>query len=149
MKKVLIIALVLLMSVCCFASCDAIEQEIGKAVSVAAVDAVATELSNQGVEFTHFSEEEIADFLKDWETEFGAPMAGELTSGLTGAYENEETGAWVEYYVYGFSSTEDATKLDEFLREEYAQEISAGTTIVINGGYIVNLTRSSEVIEVE
>ena len=147
MKRVLIVALVLLMSVCCFASCDAIEQKIGETISVAAVDAAAAELEKQGVTYQAWSEEELASFAEDWKKMFDKELTGKFTSGFSGSYQNSETGAWVEYYVYGLSSANDADMLEQYWIEEYASEIEEGRVIVVNGGYIVNVTISSEVIK--
>ena len=149
MKRILMIALTLMICVCCFASCAKIEHEIGKAVSVAAVDAVAAELEKEGVEFVLADEQALADLTAEWSEYFEEGMAGEFTSGLEGRYDNPETGDWVEYLVLGFSATEDADALEQVLLEKYDAEIKEGKAIVVNGGYIVNLTVSSVVIEQE
>ncbi len=147
MKKILTVALLVLVCACCLTSCAQIEQEIGKAVSVAAVDAVAAELEKEGVEYVLADEQGLADLTAELNEELEQELVGELTAGLEGRYENSETGAWVDYLVIGFSATADADAVEKALLEVYDALIKEGTAIVVNGGYIVNVTVSSEVIE--
>ena len=144
MKKILTVVLVVLVFACCLTSCARIEQEIGKVVSVAAVEAVASELDAKGVSYTFYDEEELADFREEWQEEFGAEMVGDITSILEGEYFNEETGAWIDYCVFGFSSAEDVKTFEQYAREEFARDIEDGKALVVSGGYIVNVTYSSE-----
>ena len=147
MKKILTVALLVLVCVCCLTSCAQIEQEIGKAVSVKAVEAVAAELDKQGVTYEFEDEQDLADLTADLKDEYDNELQGELTAVLRGEYTNPQTGEWVEYLVIGFSATADADAVEKALLEELEVEIEEGTAIVVNGGYIVNATLSSAVIE--
>ena len=147
MKKILTVALLVLVCACCLTSCAQIEQEIGKAVSVKAVEAVAAELDEQGVTYEFEDEQDLADLTADLKDEYDIELQGELTAVLRGEYTNPQTGEWVEYLVIGFSSTADADAVEKALLEELEVEIEEGTAIVVNGGYIVNATLSSVVIE--
>ena len=149
MKKFLTVALLVLVCACCLTSCAKIEQEIGKAVSVAAVDAVAAELDKQGVAYEFVDEQALAEAQADLEDELDAELQGVLTAALMGEYTNPQTGDWVEYWTFGFSASADADAIEELLRSEYKTEIEEGKAIVVNGGYIVNVTVSSVVIEQE
>ena len=151
MKKILALALVLMIGIACLTSCAQVEQEIGKIVSVAAVEAAAEELSAQGVEYEVFDaaklaelQDEIAEALaEEYETE----MQGELTAALSGEYTNESTGGWVAYNVYGFSAAADADAMEKWACDELADMIAEGKALVVNGGYIVSITVSSTAIE--
>ena len=147
MKKILTVALLVLVCACCLTSCAQIEQEIGKAVSVKAVEAVAAELDEQGVTYEFADEQELADLTAALKDEYDIELQGELTAVLRGEYTNPQTGEWVEYLVIGFSSTADADAVEKACLEELESEIEEGTAIVVNGGYIVNATVSSVVIE--
>jgi predicted small secreted protein len=61
MKKFLTVALLVLVCACCLTSCASVEQEIGKKISVAAVEAVAAELAQNGVEYELVTDEEPLD----------------------------------------------------------------------------------------
>ncbi len=147
MKKILTVALLVLICACCLTSCARIEQEIGKAVSVAAVDAVAAELDKQGVTYELADEQALAQAQAELIDELDVELQGELTAALVGEYTNSQTGEWVKYWTFGFSATADADAVEELLRSEYETEIEEGKAIVVNGGYIVNVTVSSMVIE--
>jgi hypothetical protein len=149
MKKILTVALLVLVCACCLTSCAQIEQEIGKAVSVKAVEAVAAELDEQGVTYEFADEQVLADLTAELKDEYDVELQGELTAFLRGEYTNPQTDEWVEYLVIGFSATADADAVEKALLEELKVDIEEGTAIVVNGGYIVNVTVSSVVIEQE
>ena len=147
MKKLLTIVLIVLVCMCCLTSCAQVEQEIGKKISVAAVEAVAAELDQKGVDYELADEQDLADLTAELKEELELELAGELTAGLEGHYQNPETGSWVDYLVIGFSVTADADAVEQVLLEKYDSLIKEGKAIVVNGGYIINVTVSSVVIE--
>lgn len=153
MKRILMIALTLMICAACLASCARIEQEIGKTVSVSAVEAVAAELERQGVEYELADAQSLAEIqdalAKELAEEYDIVLQGELTAALEGGYVNSETHDWVKYWTFGFSATADVDAFETLACDEYADEIAQGKALVVNGGYIVNVTVSSVVIEQE
>lgn len=147
MKRFLTLALVVLVCACCLTSCASIEQGIGKSISVAAVDAVAAELEKEGVEYELADEQALEQMQKELTDLLEEPLQGTLTAAVTGETTNEQTGDWVKYRTFGFSSTADADAFAQYATEEYKTEIAENKAIVVNGGYIVNVTVSSMVIE--
>ena len=151
MKRILTFVLVLLICAASFASCAQVEQEIGQFVSVSAVEAIAEELEKQDVECTLLEQDELAEvqdvYAQTLAEEYGVEMQGELTAALTGEYTNPQTGEWVLYMAFGFSATADADAMAKFANDEYADKIAQGKAIVAKGGYVVNITVSSVVID--
>lgn len=146
MKKILIVAMTLMLCACCLCSCDAMMQEIGKTASVSMLDAVQTELEGAGFDtLERYSEEEIAEFRQELAEE-GVTLKGEITGVLEGYYENPETGHWVSQIVIGVSATEDAQTLEQFFNEFCAEEVEQGKAEIVSGGWIVNITVSSLVL---
>ena len=107
MKRILVWTLVLMICAVCFASCAQMEQKIGQTVSVAAVEAVANELSEQGVTCELAGEEQLAQiqegFAGTLAEEYGIEPQGEMTAVLMGEYTNPENDDWVLYWAFGFS----------------------------------------------
>ena len=146
MKKILVMAVALVLCMACLTSCDAMMQEIGKSASVAALDAMEQEL--QSVEFDtleRWDEAEIADAQEELLAE-GIELKGELTGGLYGSYENPETDHWVEQLVLGVSAVEDAETLTQYFQEVFKTELEEGKAEIVNGGWIVSVTISSLVL---
>lgn len=143
MKRVLTVALLVLVCVICLTSCSKIEQEVGKAVSVAAVEAVADELDKQGVTYEFADEQALAEAEQELAQALEQPLQGDMTAALFGETTNEQTGDWVRYWTFGFSTVADAEACAQYASEQYKTEIEQGKAIVINGGYIVNITVSS------
>ena len=149
MKKVLLIALTLMICAACLTSCASIEQEIGKKVSVAAVEAVAAGLEEQGVAYQLADEAELAEIEAEIASQLENGLQGELTAAIVQEYADTETGDWTLYWVYGFSSTADAEAYAQLVTQGYQALIDEGKAIVVMGGYIVSVTASSMVIEQE
>ena len=151
MKRILVWTLVLMICAVCFASCAQMEQKIGQTVSVAAVEAVANELSEQGVTCELAGEEQLAQiqegFAGTLAEEYGIEPQGEMTAVLMGEYTNPENDDWVLYWAFGFSSSADADAMEKLANDEYADELAQGKAIVVNGGYMVSITVSSVVID--
>ena len=149
MKKILVMAVALVLCMVCLTSCDAMMQEIGKSASVAALDAMEQEL--QSVEFDtleRWDEELVAQGQADLLAE-GIEMQGELTGVLEGYYENPETGHYVRQLVLGVSAVEDAETLTQYFQDEYKTELEEGKAEIVNGGWIVSVTVSSLVLSEE
>lgn len=147
MKKFLTVALLVLVCACCLTSCASVEQEIGKKISVAAVEAVAADLAQNGVEYELVTDEEPLDQAAlVLEEALGTALLGDLTAYLEGAYINSESGVF-EYYTYGFSAAADADAVEQMLLKKYDEQIKENKVIVVKGGYIVSLTLSSVAIE--
>ena len=147
MKRILTVALLVLVCVCCLTCCAKIEQEIGKVVSVEAVNAIAAEFDKQGVEYELADEQALTQAQAELEELLEEPLQGTITAAVAGETTDEQTGAWVKYWTFGFSSTADAEAFAQYVTEEYKTEIEENKAIVVNGGYIVNVTVSSMVIE--
>ena len=148
MKRFLSLALLVLVCACCLTSCASVEQEIGKKISVAAVEAVAAELAQNGVEYELVTDEEPLDQAAlVVEEALGTALLGDLTAYLEGAYVDSESGVLVKYYTYGFSAAADADAVEQMLLKKYDEQIKENKVIVVNGGYIVSLTLSSVAIE--
>lgn len=145
MKRLLTVALLVLVCACCLTSCAKIEQEIGKKISVTAVESVAQKLTQNGVEYELVTDKARLD-NSAFEAE-GVALQGDLTAYLEGAYVNSESGVLVEYYTYGFSAAADADAVAQMLLKKYDAQIKENKAIVANGGYIVSLTLSSVAIE--
>lgn len=149
MKRFLLLAIALLVCAGCFVSCDSLMSEVGKTVSVQALDALEKELQN--VEFDdveRYDDQEIA-YLNAGLIEDGVALKGEITGGLVGYYRNPETDHWVMQGALGVSLMEDAELLVQYFEERYATEISEGKAEVVNGGWLVSVTLSSLPLDTE
>lgn len=146
MKRFLSVALLVLVCVCCLTSCAKIEQEIGKAVSVKAVDAVATQFEENSVHFERADEARLAAIEAALAEEFDMALQGNVTSALIGEETNAQTGEWGKYWVLGFSMATDAEAFLQLANTQLQEEIEEGKAVVVGGGYIVSVTVSSVVI---
>lgn len=143
MKRFLLLAIALLVCAGCFVSCDSLMSEVGKTVSVQALDALEKELQNvEFDEFERYDEQEIADIQADL-IDDGVALKGEITGGMEGYYRNPETGHWVMQGALGVSLMEDADLLVQHFEEHYATEVSEGRAEIVNGGWLVSITVSS------
>ena len=143
MKRFLLLAIALLVCAGCFVSCDSVMSEVGKTISVQALDALEQELQSvEFDEFERFDDQEIAD-LYEGLIENGVELKGEITGVLEGYYSNPETDHWVMQGALGVSLMEDAELLVQYYEELYATEISEGKAEVVNGGWLVSVTVSS------
>ncbi len=148
MKRILIVALMLLVCGTCFFSCDAITEEIGKSVSVEALNKVEEELRAENAFDTleRDDQEFIADFANAL-NEDGISLKGEITGTLVGSTVNQENGNWAQQITIGLSSSEDVDALIQYLEGEYAPQLEEGKAIIIDGGWIVSVTIASFPIE--
>ena len=148
MKRILIVALMLLVCGTCLFSCDAITEEIGKSVSVEALNKVEEELRAENAFDTleRDDQEFIADFANAL-NEGGISLKGEITGTLVGSTVNQETGNWAQQITIGLSASEDVDALIQYLEGEYATELEEGKAIIIDGGWIVSVTVASFPIE--
>lgn len=148
MKRILIVALMLLVCGTCLVSCDAITEGIGKSVSVEALNKVEEELREENAFDTleRDSGEYIAKLISDYE-ESGIELKGEITGVLDGHTENLENGQWASQVTIGLSATEDVDALIEYYEKLLATELEEGRAIIIDGGWIVSITTASFQIE--
>jgi len=148
MKRILMAALICVLCMTCLVSCDAMVQEIGKTVSVQALDKVEEELRAENAFDTleRDNQEYIADIL-DTLAEEGYELKGEITGVLAGSTKNIETGHWAEQLTIGLSATEDVDTLIEYFEDELALQLEEGKAVIIDGGWIVSVTVSSVQIE--
>lgn len=148
MKRILMAALICVLCMTCLVSCDAMAQEIGKTVSVQALDKVEEELRAENTFDTleRDDQEYIADIL-DTLGEEGIELKGEITGVLAGSTKNSETGHWVEQLTIGLSATEDVDTLIKYFEDELALQLEEGKAVIIDGGWIVSVTLSSVQIE--
>ncbi|MBQ7378588.1 MAG: hypothetical protein IJW70_02775 [Clostridia bacterium] len=147
MKKILMMVLALFLCVGCFASCSAIEGEIGKGTSVALLDAFQTEL--ESVEFDtleRYDDAALAQYTNELAAD-GVMLQGEITGVVRGYYENPETGDWVLQLGIGASMIEDVDTLVQYYQEQYATEIAEGRAEVTGAGWIVSVGAASIVLE--
>lgn len=147
MKRFLSVALLVLVCVCCLTSCAQVEQEIGKKISVQAVDAVATQFEENSVHFERADEVRLAAIEAALTEEFDMALQGNVTAALIGEETNAQTGEWGKYWVLGFSMTTDAEAFSQLASTQLQDEIKEGKAVVVGGGYIVNVTVSSMIIE--
>ncbi len=148
MKRILIVALMLLVCGTCLVSCDAITEGIGKSVSVEALNKVEEELREENAFDTleRDNGEYIAKLISDYE-ESGIELKGEITGVLDGHTENLENGQWASQVTIGLSATEDVDALIEYYEKLLATELEEGRAIIIDGGWIVSITTASFQIE--
>lgn len=148
MKRILIVALVLLVCGTCLVSCDAITEEIGKSVSVQALDKVEEELRAENAfdKLERDNQEFITAFVESLEGN-GITLNGEITGSLVGSTMNLETGNWAQQITIGLSATEDVDTLIQYLEGEYATQLEEGKAIIVDGGWIVSITIASFQIE--
>ena len=147
MKRIFTFALVLLICTACFASCAQVEQKIGEVVSIAAVDAVASQFEENDVPFERADEQGLADIQAALTQEYEMTLQGKVTAALIGGEDNEQTGEWVKYWVLGFDTTADAEAFEQLASAQLQSEISENKAVIVGGGYIVSITVSSLVIE--
>lgn len=143
MKRFLSVALLVLVCVCCLTSCEKIEQEIGKSVSVSAVDAVAKQFEEEGVVFDRADAARLAAIETALAGEYEMALQGNVTAALIGEETNAQTGEWGKYWVLGFSAATDAEAFVQLANGELQTEIDEGKAVVVGGGYIVSVTVSS------
>ena len=148
MKRILIVALKLLVCSTCHVSCDAITEEIGKSVSVEALNKVEEELRAENAFDTleRDNQEYIAKLISEYE-ESGVELKGEITGVLDGYTVNLENGQWASQVTIGLSATEDVDALIEYYESALATELEEGKAIIIDGGWIVSSTTASFPIE--
>ena len=148
MKRILMAALICVLCMTCLVSCDAMVQEIGKTVSVQALDKVEEELRAENAFDTleRDNQEYIADILDTLEEE-DIELKGEITGVLDGYTLNLETGNWASQVTIGLSSSEDVDALVEYYESKLATELEEGKAIIIDGGWIVSVTVASFPIE--
>ena len=147
MKRIFTFALVLLICTACLASCAQVEQKIGEVVSVAAVDAVASQFEENDAPFERADEQGLADIRAALTQEYELALQGNVTAALIGGETNEQTGEWVKYWVLGFDTTADAEAFEHLASAQLQSEISENKAVIVGGGYIVSITVSSLVIE--
>lgn len=149
MKKILTMALSLLICMGCFASCAAIENKIGDSASVALLDALQSELET--VEFDtveRYDDAALAEFTNKLAAD-GVVLQGKITGVVRAYYENPETGDWVLQLGVGASAIEDVDTLVQYYQQEYAAEIEQGKAEVTGAGWMVSVGASSIVLETE
>ena len=149
MKRFLSVALLVLVCVCCLTCCAKIEQEIGKVVSVAAVDALEKELREDLDEkyetLERYDDEQIAELSAEFAKE-GVELEGEITCALQLSVSNEETGYWAYQLSIGLCETDDVSAVVRYFETLLADDIQEGTAIVLDGGWFVSVTESNAVI---
>lgn len=150
MKRILIVALMLLVCGTCLVSCDAITEEIGKSVSVEALNKVEEELRAENAFDTleRDNQEYIAKLNSEYE-ENGVELKGEITGVLDGYTLNLETGNWASQVTIGLSASEDVDALVEYYESKLATELEEGKAIIIDGGWMISITTASFPIEQE
>ena len=150
MKRILIVALTLLLCACCLCSCDSLMNEIGKVASLQALDAVQPELEGLGYdEFKRYGQGDIAVFTVELE-EQGVALKSEITGVIECYYENDQTGHWAYQLVIGVCAIEDGETLVRYYSDLYAHELSEGRAQIIGeGGWMININVSSLPIEQE
>lgn len=150
MKKVLMIALVLLTCACCFVSCAEIEQEVGKKVSGMLLEYYEDQIleNNPNANLRHLSQEEIDDLIAEYRSA-GIELEGEITDALLLSAHNELTGEWGMQLSIGLSCVEDGEAIRKYYNRIYASEIEEGTAVINEAGFFVALALSSEPIPVD
>ena len=149
MKKVLLSVLILVLCTSCLVSCSALTQEIGKTVSVQALDHLENELREQASfdELTRYGDaSEVPGLVDEWEAA-NVELKGEVTGALYGTVSNPATGYWGNQLSLGLSATEDVDTLMEYYEQKYATEIQEGRAVLIDGGWMISITVSSMPIE--
>lgn len=151
MKKIVIVALSLLICCACLSSCASFSQEIGKAVSVEALDYMEKELRQQGSldTLTRYDDPAKAPGLLEELEEADVALKGEITGVLEGSYKNPENGHWVQQLTIGLSEPEDVETLTQYYRTKLATELEQGKAVVEDGGWMVSITLASVPIETE
>lgn len=149
MKKYVSVALLLLICACGFASCTSIDHQLGKFISKASIDHLETELredldaSYETLE--RLSEGEIAELTTTF-TQAGVELEGEITCALLLNVKNEETGYWAEQLSIGLCDQKDTGALMRYYQKQLKDELDEGTALLIDGGWFISVTRSSEYI---
>ena len=136
MKKVLICALMLLVCVCSLTSCAQVEQEIGKTMSVSALDKIEQELKEQGYEVVR-EHEVTLDNISYGPGEL-PELAGALTGTVVGTKADGNTS--VITMATGLSATADVESLAQYYRTQLAEEIEAEQARVETAGWVVSVT---------
>ncbi len=153
MKRILLLAVCTLLCLGAFVSCDSIEGMIGEKASVAALDAIQPELEGAGFDtFKRYGAGDTAVFeieLKEELAKQDLALTGKVTGVLTGDYTNPNTGDWVKQIAIGVSVSSDVDVLMTYYQTVYKTELEEGRAVLTDGGWIINLTVSSQVIEVE
>ena len=153
MKKILVLAVCMLLCLGVFVSCDSIEGMIGEKVSVAALDKIQPELEGAGFDtFKRYGAGDTAVFeieLKEELAKQDLALTGKVTGVLTGDYTNPNTGEWVKQIAVGVSMSSDVDVLMTYYQSVYKTELDEGRAVLIDGGWIINLTVSSQVIDAE
>ena len=147
MKRILTFAFVLFICIACFASCAQVEQEIGKVISVEAVEAVASQFEDNDTLFERADEQRLAEIQAALTGEYAMVLQGQVTAALMIDETDEQTGEWVKCWVLGFDTAADADAFAQLVNVQLQSEIGESKAVVVSGGYIVSVTLSSSVIE--
>ena len=149
MKKYVSVAILLLICACCLTSCTSIDHQLGKFISTASIDHLETELredldaSYETLE--RLSEGEIAELTTTF-TQAGVELEGEITCAILLSVKNDETGYWAEQLSIGLCDQQDTGALMRYYQKQLKDELDEGTALLIDGGWFISVTRSSEYI---
>ena len=147
MKRFLMVALLLALCMTCLVSCDALTQEIGKTVSIQALDHLEQELREQGSfdELHRYDDPaELSDLSAKLE-EADVELKGEITGALSGVVRNGEH--WAGHLSIGLSASEDVDTLMQYYQTAHADMIEEGRMVLVDGGWLISVTISSDPIE--
>jgi hypothetical protein len=151
MKRILLLTVCVLLCLGALASCEGMQKKTGERASVAMLDEIQPALEGAGYDsFKRYGMGDTAVFeieLKEKLAEKDMALVGKVTGVLTGEYTNPETGAWVKQTVIGFDTSVDVATMMTYYQTIYSTELSEGKAVLTDGGWIVNLTLSSNVIE--
>lgn len=153
MKRILLLAVCTLLCLGALVSCNSMEGMIGEKASVWALDQIQPELEGAGFDtFKRYGAGDTAVFeieLKDELAKQDLALTGKVTGVLTGEYTNPETGDWVKQLAVGVSVSSDVDVLMTYYQSVYKTELDEGKAVLVDGGWIINLTLSSQVIDAE
>lgn len=149
MKKYISVVIVLLICACGFASCTSIDHQLGKFISTAAIDHLENELSadldTSYETLERLSDGEIAELTATF-TQADVELEGEITCAILLSVKNDETGYWAEQLSIGLCDQQDTGALMRYYQKQLKDELDEGTALLIDGGWFISVTRSSEYI---
>lgn len=149
MKKYVSVAILLLICACCLSSCTSIDHQIGKFISKAAIDHLEDELGEHldpsCETLERLSDAEIAELTAAF-TQAGVELEGEITCAILLSVKNDETGYWAEQLSIGLCDQKDTGTLMRHYQKQLKDELDEGTALLIDGGWFISVTRSSEYI---
>ena len=153
MKRILLLAVCALLCLGVFVSCDSMEEKVGERASVLALDQIQPELEGAGFDtFKRYGAGDTAVFeieLKQELAKQDLALTGKVTGVLTGDYTNPDTGDWVKQMAIGVSVSSDVDVLMTYYQSVYKTELEQGKAVLTDGGWIINITVSSQIIDAE